>query len=239
VTISRPPSVLLVEDETNLARGIAENLAEEGLLVDTVAAGRQALDWILARRYDLVILDVMLPDLDGLAICELARQAGSETPILFLSAKGAVADRVRGLRAGGDDYLAKPFHLQELLLRVKALVRRRASPAGSSGVIRFQDNEVDPATLQGRSYDGRRFTLTQKEVMVLKVLAERPGEVVSRDDLLARAWEGEHPTPRTIDNFILRLRRRFEPEPERPRFFHSVWGVGYRFTPQGEEKRPE
>ena len=225
--------VLLIEDEENLAAGIRFNLEAEGLAVDWIGDGEEALERIRDPRYQLVILDVMLPGVDGFTLCEEARRNGVDTPVLFLTAKAAVDDRIRGLEAGGDDYLAKPFHLTELLLRVQAILRRRAWGAAETvpDVVRFGDNHFDFTAFAGASWDGKIQQLTQKEAMILKTLAEREGEVVSREDILDRVWGYEaFPSSRTIDNFVLRLRRRFEPDPERPRHFHTVRGVGYRFT---------
>lgn len=234
------PLILVVEDEPHLAAGIAENLEAEGYLVEMIANGREALGRILEVDYDLVLLDVMLPELDGLAICEAARDEGRDMPVLFLSVKDSVDDRIQGLAVGGDDYLSKPFHLQELLLRVRAILRRRrwyeVMLFGDS-VIRFGDNEFDLRTFEGRSWHGGQQTLTQKEAMILKALAERAGEVVSREEILDRVWGYDlYPSSRTIDNFIVRLRKRFEPNPQEPCYFHTVRGVGYRFTPQGVEE---
>ena len=226
--------VLVVEDEIHLARGIVENLEAEGLAVQHVANGREALETILAGDFHLVILDVMLPELDGFAICEEVRRHRRDTPILFLTAKGGVHDRIQGLELGGDDYLPKPFHLDELLLRVRAILRRRRwygdTPEGGA-LIRFGGNSFDVRTYEGRSADGRDHSLTQKEAMILKALAEREGQVVSREEILEKVWGYDaFPSSRTIDNFIVRLRKRFEPEPEHPRHFHTIRGVGYRFV---------
>jgi len=225
--------VLLIEDEENLGAGIRFNLEAEGLEVDWIRDGREALERIRDPRNQLVILDVMLPGVDGFQLCEEARRRGIDTPVLFLTAKAGVDDRIRGLRAGGDDYLAKPFHLTELLLRVQAILRRRSWSARDPGTdaVRFGGNHFDFAAFSGGSWDGQTQRLTQKEAMILRTLAEREGEVVSREEILDRVWGYEaFPSSRTIDNFILRLRKRFEPDPERPRHFHTVRGVGYRFT---------
>jgi two-component system alkaline phosphatase synthesis response regulator PhoP len=235
--------VLLVEDEEHLAAGIAENLELEGHQVEVESHGLQALRRLGEAKFDLVILDVMLPGLDGFALCRLARERGVEAPVLFLTARGAAADRIQGLRAGGDDYLAKPFHLEELLLRVRAILRRArtvasADEAGENGeaqVLEFGGNRVDLKAYRGVSFDGVEQELTHKEAQILKLLARRAGEVVSRDEILDRVWGlEEYPTARTIDNFVLRLRRRFERTPEEPRHFHTVRGVGYRFTVEEE-----
>lgn len=236
--MSEPRSILVVEDEDHLAQGIAENLEAEGFRATVVGEGRQALELVRRGGFDLVLLDVMLPGLDGYTICETARGEGIQTPILFLTAKGSVDDRVRGLEAGGDDYLPKPFHLEELLARVRTILKRwswYARDAERGSLLRFGDNEFDFATFQGRSWDGTLQQLTQKEAVILKVLAERDGEVVSREDLLDKAWGYElYPSTRTIDNFIVRLRKRFERDPQAPLHFHTVRGIGYRFTAKGE-----
>ena len=236
--MTEPRSILVVDDEEHLAQGIAENLEAEGFRATTVGEGRQALELIRRGGFDLVLLDVMLPGLDGFTICETARQEGIQTPILFLTAKGSVDDRVHGLEAGGDDYLPKPFDMEELLARVKTILKRwswYARDAERSQLLRFGGNEFDFATFQGRSWDGTEQQLTQKEAVILKVLAEREGEVVSREELLDKAWGYElYPSTRTIDNFIVRLRKRFERDAQAPRHFHTVRGIGYRFTARGE-----
>ncbi|MDA8016808.1 MAG: response regulator transcription factor [Thermoanaerobaculia bacterium] len=229
------PKILLVEDERHLAQGIAENLEDEGHHVTVESHGARALDTLLDETWDLAILDVMLPGLDGFEICRRARTQGSNVPILFLSARGEVDDRIRGLEAGGDDYLPKPFHLRELLLRVDRILDRtaRETQAGASTgeEVRFGDNVFSFRTYEGLSWDERSHTLTHKEAMILRCLVRRRGEVVKREDILEEVWGHEvFPSTRTIDNFILRLRKRFEPDPERPVFFHTVRGVGYRFT---------
>lgn len=233
------PRILVVEDEPHLAEGIRDNLEEEGYAVELALDGIQGLEAVCGGGHDLVILDVMLPGLDGFALCERARAEGHDVPVLFLTARGTADDRIRGLEAGGDDYLAKPFHLRELLLRVAAILRRRTwyGDTGTTGeVLDFGGNRFDFRTFRGRSWDGTEQALTHKEAMILKALAEREDEVVSREAILERVWGYElFPSTRTIDNFIVRLRRRFEPEPERPRHIHTVRGVGYRFTREPRE----
>lgn len=233
--------ILVVEDDLHLAEGMAENMRAEGYGADTSHDGRDGLAKALASDYDLLILDVMLPHMDGFALCRELRQAGKNTPVLFLTARGDPQDRVRGLEAGGDDYLTKPFHLDEFLLRVKAILRRwdwykqsMARPA-SDGVLRFSGNEVNFRTFRAKSWDGSFHDLTEKEAMILKVLSEHPDDVVTRDDLLEKVWGYEvFPSTRTVDNFILRLRKIFERTPHEPRHFLTVRGVGYRFLPEGE-----
>jgi two-component system alkaline phosphatase synthesis response regulator PhoP len=233
--------ILVVEDDLHLAEGMAENIRAEGYDADTAHDGQLGLDKALTGDYDLLVLDVMLPRMDGFALCRALREQGKSTPVLFLTARGDPQDRVRGLEAGGDDYLTKPFHLDEFLLRVRAILRRwdwfkvsLAKPAAES-VLRFKGNEANFRTFQAQSWDGTTHDLTEKEAMILKVLAEKPGEVVTRDDLLEKVWGYEvFPSTRTVDNFILRLRKIFEREPHDPQHFLTVRGVGYRFLPEGE-----
>jgi two-component system alkaline phosphatase synthesis response regulator PhoP len=232
--------VLVVEDDPHLAAGVIENLRAEGYEVSTAGAGEQALAWLRANPCALILLDVMLPGIDGFAVCRSLREQGNNTPVLFLTARGDPADRVRGLQSGGDDYLAKPFHLQELLLRVRAILRRwdwyrSASATAATAVLSFGGNEVDFRAFRARAWNGEAHELTEKEAMILKVLAEHGGEIVSREDLLEKVWGYDvFPSTRTVDNFILRLRKRFEKDPANPRHFLTVWGVGYRFLAAGE-----
>lgn len=232
-----PSRILLVEDDLPLARGMAENLRLESYTVDIAHDGQVGLERARAGDYDLLVLDVMLPRLSGLELCASLRQHGVNTPVLFLTARGDPHDRVRGLEAGGDDYLTKPFNLDEFLLRIRAILRRwewyRTSVATTSS-LSFGGNQVDFRSFRARAWDSREHELTEKEIMILKVLAERPGEVIGRDDLLERVWGQEvYPSTRTIDNFILRLRKLFEREQQAPRHFITVRGVGYRFDPEG------
>jgi two-component system, OmpR family, alkaline phosphatase synthesis response regulator PhoP len=240
VSAAAPAHVLVVEDDANLAAGVMENLRAEGYEVSLAGDGEQALTWLGAHLCALVILDVMLPGADGLTVCRTLRERGNTTPVLFLTARGDPADRVRGLETGGDDYLAKPFHLQEFLLRVRAILRRwdwyrSVSATADTAVLRFGGNEVDFRVFRARAWTGEAQELTEKEAMILKVLAEHAGQIVSREDLLERVWGYDvFPSTRTVDNFILRLRKRFEKDPANPRHFLTVWGVGYRFLLEGE-----
>jgi two-component system, OmpR family, alkaline phosphatase synthesis response regulator PhoP len=240
VSAAAPAHVLVVEDDANLAAGVMENLRAEGYEVSLAGDGEQALTWLGAHLCALVVLDVMLPGADGLTVCRTLRERGNTTPVLFLTARGDPADRVRGLEAGGDDYLAKPFHLQEFLLRVRAILRRwdwyrSVSATADTAVLRFGGNEVDFRVFRARAWTGEAQELTEKEAMILKVLAEHAGQIVSREDLLERVWGYDvFPSTRTVDNFILRLRKRFEKDPANPRHFLTVWGVGYRFLLEGE-----
>ena len=232
--MSEPARILVVEDEEHLALGIRDNLVDEGYAVELVDDGLAALEALRKRAHELVLLDVMLPGLDGFTVCAKARAEGIEVPVLFLTARSEADDRIQGLESGGDDYLTKPFRLQELLLRVSAILRRTrwyADRSASGDALSFGENRFDFASWSGRSWDGDEQVLTQKEAMILKCLAEHEGEVVRREEILEQVWGYDvYPSTRTVDNFILRLRKRFEREPERPRHLHTVRGVGYRFT---------
>ena len=232
--------VLVVEDDPHLSAGVLENLRAEGYEAHAAGDGEQALAWLKAYPCELIVLDVMLPGIDGFGVCRALRGEGNNTPVLFLTARGDPADRLRGLESGGDDYLAKPFHLQEFLLRVRAILRRwdwyrGASATADTAVLSFDGNEVDFRAFRARGWNGESHELTEKEAMILKVLAEHGGEIVSREDLLEKVWGYDvFPSTRTVDNFILRLRKRFERDPANPRHFLTVWGVGYRFLREGE-----
>ena len=226
--------LLVVEDEAHLAEVIADNLVLEGWHVDVVGDGVSALERVRAEPPDLVLLDVMLPRMDGFEVCETLRGEGVQVPILFLTAKSSRDDRVRGLAAGGDDYLPKPFDLEELILRVRAILRRadwyeEPSPSGDELVL--GDAVVDYKTYAVTRGD-KRVELSQKETMILRCLAEHAGQVVSRADIVERVWGYDaFPSLRTVDNFIVRLRRLVEPDPRNPTYIHTVRGTGYRLTP--------
>jgi two-component system alkaline phosphatase synthesis response regulator PhoP len=228
--------ILVVDDEVNLAEGIRENLEIEGYETEVAFDGEEGLEKLHNGQYDLVLLDVMMPKLDGLQVCSRLREAGDQTPVLFLTVRNDTDDRIRGFEVGGDDYLSKPFHLRELLLRVGAILRRSAWYSDKQTTLSFDDNEVDFRTYQARAWDGSTHNLTHKEAMILKLLAEKAGQIVTREDVLDRVWGYEvFPSTRTVDNFIVRLRKRFERNPEAPAHFHTVRGVGYRFTYEPEE----
>lgn len=238
--MSRRARILVVDDEAHLAAGISENLEAEGYSTEIAHDGAEGLEKIRTQNYDLVLLDVMMPKLNGLEVCEAMRRDGTQTPVMFLTVKSAADDRIRGLEAGGDDYLAKPFHLKELLLRVAAILRRSDWYSGSDDSLSFTGNEIDFKTYQARAWDGTEHALTHKEAMILKVLSDQSGIIVPREDILDKVWGYEvFPSTRTIDNFIVRLRKRFERNPEAPEHFHTVRGVGYRFTLEPEATSPD
>jgi len=223
--------ILLVEDEENIRETVKLNLELEGYEVVTTDDGKQALKHTREQHFDLLILDVMLPEVDGFQICEQVRLTNREVPIIFLTAKDTAQDRITGLRKGADDYLTKPFNLEELLLRVEKLIQRTSkAPEVSPDVYSFGDNTVNFATFEATGNSGD-FTLTKKEAMLLKLLIDRKGEVVSRQQILQSVWGYDvYPSTRTIDNFILSFRKYFERQPREPEFFLSVRGVGYKFV---------
>lgn len=230
------PLVLLVEDEATLAEVIADNLEAEGYRVEIAPDGKQGLEAWQALTPNLIVLDVMLPYVNGFDVCKTMRERGDSTPVLFLSAKGQADDRVTGLSVGGDDYLTKPFHLPEFLLRVGNMLKRQQWGDGAHVLdkVAFGSNEVNFRTWVATLEGGRQELLGERELKIFKLLAERAGEVVSRDDILDEVWgEDAFPSSRTVDNFVLRLRKLFEPNPSEPTYIHTIWGVGYKFTPEG------
>jgi two-component system alkaline phosphatase synthesis response regulator PhoP len=225
--------ILIVDDEEHLADALAHNLQFEGFSTTVAYDGEEGLKLARTIQFDLVILDIMMPKLDGLEVCRRLRATGSRVPILFLTAKAADADRLLGLKVGADDYVAKPFLLEELILRIHGVFRRQewytTAPADQE-IFRFGKNEVNFLTYEATT-NGRTVSLTEKECMLMKLLVERRDQVVSREEILERVWGYRFSTSsRTIDNFIVRLRRYFEADPKKPRYIHSVRGVGYRFT---------
>jgi len=232
--MSSSERLLVVEDELNLANVISDNLEVEGFEVEIVSDGARALERIREDAPALVLLDVMLPGLDGFSICERLRAEDNQVPILFLTAKSEKDDRVRGLEAGADDFLTKPFDLRELILRVRAILKRTRwfeDASRSTSELVLGDARVDFKSFTVHTPD-REVRLSSKEIMILRFLVERTGDVVSRDEILDRVWGYDaFPTTRTIDNFVVRLRRVLEPDPRNPRFIHTVRGIGYRLTP--------
>lgn len=231
------PRILIADDEKHLREGVKLNLELEGYEVEEARDGREALDLHGSQRFNLLILDVMMPEIDGFEVCERVRLTDQETPILFLTAKDTGGDRVSGLKRGADDYLAKPFNLEELLLRAKVLVKHSLKGTEAASDLRtysFGDNTVDFANYEAHGIHGP-VSLTKKEGMLLKLLVDRRGEVVSRQQILQSVWGYDvFPSTRTIDNFILSFRKYFEPDPKEPRYFLSVRGIGYKFM--GDEE---
>lgn len=224
--------ILLVEDEESIRNVVRLNLELEGYEVVSTGNGKKALEYTRSQHFDLLLLDVMLPDLDGFTITEQVRLSNAEVPILLLTAKDMAQDRVTGLKKGADDYLTKPFNLEELLLRVSNLLRRSQRVKGEAlDLYDFGRNQVNFNTFEAKTWRGAELMLTKKEAMLLKLLVERKNEVVSRNQILQAVWGYDvFPSTRTIDNFILAFRKYFEEDPKMPRYFHSIRGVGYKFT---------
>jgi two-component system alkaline phosphatase synthesis response regulator PhoP len=226
--------ILLVEDEDHLLKTIRLNLELEGYTVLSAIDGSSALKIFEPQQFDLVVLDVMLPLLNGFDVCSAIREKDKQVPILFLTAKGTSDDKIHGLRLGADDYLVKPFHLEEFLLRVNNLVRRSIRNNSKAPVINteytFGSNSINFSTFEAWG-NKQSWALTKREVELLRLLIIRSGEVISRDEILSELWSDDAlPTARTIDNFILNFRKYFEHNPREPEYFHSIRGVGYKFT---------
>lgn len=221
--------ILIVEDEENIGKLLKMNLEIEGHEVIWETDGNQAFETYQSERFDLLILDIMLPGQSGIHLCRKIRLHNMEVPIMFLSAKSTAEERIKGLKIGADDYLTKPFELEELLLRVERLLHRSYTDKKSKlEVIEFGKNKVNFIEYQAEK-DGEIFSLTQKEVLLLKLLYEKKNEVVSRKEILQAVWGYDVlPSTRTIDNFILMLRKHFEEDPKKPKIFKSVRGVGYK-----------
>ncbi len=225
--------LLVVEDERNVARTLVERLRKEGFDVAWASTAAEADLEITARKFDLALLDVGLPDRSGFEVAESLRKSQPQAAIIFLTAFGTPEDRIRGLELGAEDYVVKPFHLKELLLRVQNGLKRAkyvASDLAASELLSVGKARIDFAKFTAE-VDGREHSLTHKECALLKLLVERRGKVVSRDEILNHVWsEDEFPTSRTVDNFIMRLRRLIEENPEEPAVIRSVRGVGYLFV---------
>jgi len=225
------PRILVIEDELPMRTALTDCLQAEGYRVLTASDGGGGLDRVIREKPDLVLLDVMMPKLDGFALCAELRRIENPVPVLMLTAKGQVQDRGRGLDAGADDYLIKPFSTDELLARVRALLRRQRRQGGAPTTLALGDVRIDLVRQTARR--GRRtLHLTAKEFAMLRLLVEARGEPVSRERFLDVVWGyTAFPTTRTVDNHIASLRGRLEPKPEEPRWIKTVHGVGYRLEP--------
>ena len=224
--------ILLLEDEKHLAETLKLNLELEGYNPVLVGDGQVAIARFKEEKFDLAILDIMVPSIDGIGVAESIRLNDTKIPILFLSAKGTAEDRILGLKKGGDDYIAKPFNLEELLLRIKKLLsRNEANPVKTNfNEYSFGNNYINFDSYEAKGPNGN-FTLTKKESLLLKLLIENKNEVVSREKILQTVWGyAVYPSTRTIDNFVLAFRKYFETDPRNPIHFKSLRGVGYKFN---------
>lgn len=227
-------SILLVEDEEHLQDALKLNFEMEDYEVTSAYDGEEALKAIQNEYFDLIVLDVMLPEIDGIAVCENIRLSNTEVPILMLSAKSQSKDRILGLKKGADDYLTKPFSLEELLLRVRILINKSQKISAKEPVTEqyaFGKNLINFKSLECTTKSGELVALTKKEAMLLKLLIENKNEVVTREKILQSVWGyNVYPTTRTVDNFILNFRKYFEEDSRNPKYFYSVRGIGYKFT---------
>lgn len=219
--------ILIVEDEPDIALGLVDDLTREGYEVQSAATGPDGLKRARGETWDLILLDIMLPGMDGFDVCRELRKSRVRTPVIMLTAKAHDAEKVMGLELGADDYVTKPFNPRELRARVKAVLRRFDD--GSPGVLRFGDLEVDFDRAEVR-LAGNPVDLTALEFRLLKVFIERRGRVLSRSQLIEAAWEPvTHVSDRAVDTHVLHLRQKIEREPGRPEYLHGVRGMGYRF----------
>ncbi|OWY24316.1 DNA-binding response regulator [Sphingobacteriales bacterium UPWRP_1] len=230
--------ILLAEDEEHLQDALKLNLEAEGYEVVAVSNGADAIRAFKEQRFNLAVLDIMLPEVDGLQVCEQIRLEDVEMPVLFLTAKDSTQDKIQGLKKGADDYITKPFNLEEFLLRVRVLLKHSVKGADKpdSPLVsyKFGGNEIDFITYKAICQSGE-INLTKKEIKLLKLLISRKNEVVSREHILRTVWGYDvYPSTRTIDNFILAFRKHFEKDQRNPQYFHSVRGVGYKFTDNPE-----
>lgn len=236
-------SVLIVEDEAHLAAGLKLNFELDGYRVVVARSLREAgAALVQSGPIDIILLDVMLPDGDGYSFCRQLRDNGQYMPVIMLTARSAAEDRVRGLDSGADDYMPKPFDLPELLARVRSALRRSgwrqpdSASEGPQGTLRFGEAVINFDTHEATA-SGRPVRLTQLELDLIQYFAQHPGRVLSREELLERVWKLRNaPNTRSVDNFIVRLRRHFEREPDKPVYFVSHRGAGYRFVPDSEAK---
>ena len=228
-------NVLLVEDEENMHEALKLNLEIEGYSVTSAYDGMQALKASQGEYFDLIIMDIMLPEMDGISVTESIRLQNAEVPILMLSAKNNTSDKVLGLRKGADDYITKPFDLEELLLRVSKLIEKNKKLQDKESTIgdefEFGKNKVNFSAQNAVNWEGKNIDLSKKEAMLLKLLFENKNDVLTREKILQVVWGyNVYPSTRTIDNFILSFRKYFEEDSRNPRYFHSVRGMGYKFT---------
>ena len=222
--------LLIIEDELPMRTALCETLKAEGYKVRAAADGATGLERALSEEHDLILLDVMMPKLDGYALCRELRRKGRKTPVLMLTAKGMVDDRVDGLDAGADDYLVKPFAMRELLARVRALLRRAERGDAAPDQLVLGKTVID-FVRQTALQEGRSIELSMREFAMLRLMASRPGEAISRETFLDEVWEyNAWPTTRTVDNFIASLRSQLEPEPESPCYILTARGAGYRLA---------
>ncbi|MDQ3031863.1 MAG: response regulator transcription factor [Myxococcota bacterium] len=222
--------ILLVEDDPGIALGLVDSLEFEGFAVTHARTGHEGIQLARQEHPDCIILDLMLPDTNGYRVCEQIRSGDPLVPILMLTARSQEADKIRGLDAGADDYVTKPFSVGELIARIRAIFRRTTRAQMSEAPLRIGAATIDPAA-QTMTRGRETSSLSFYEVQLLKYLHERAGQVVSRDEILDKVWGVEGgPTNRTVDNFIVKLRKKVEPHPDKPVHILTVYGLGYKLV---------
>lgn len=222
--------LLVIEDEISLADTLKLNLELENYTVEICNDGSKALEQINNFKPDLLLLDIMLPGINGVDIYKLLREKGQNMPVIFLTAKNQFNDKIEGLKLGADDYITKPFDLEELLLRINIILKRAYPQNETTKIFKFNHGEINFNTYEVTTKDNTIEMLSKREIALLKLLIENKNEVVSRDDIIYKLWnKDENPSSRTIDNFILTFRKLFEPNPKEPIHFLSIRGVGYKF----------
>ena len=222
--------ILIVEDEQSLAQTIALNLQLENYKTMLAVSGNKALEMfrLNANAINLVLLDVMLPEINGFDLCKQFKKIDPSIPIIFLTAKNQISDKIEGLKLGADDYITKPFDLEELLLRVSNLIKRTQKEIPA--IFNFNNCSINFETFEIKDIHGASSTLSKREIGLLKLLTEHENKVISRDEIIEKLWDvNENASSRTIDNYILNFRKYFEANPKEPVHFHSIRGVGYKF----------
>ena len=231
-------TIIVVEDDRNIARGLEKNLRFEGFAVQVAEDGERGLELVVDKKPDLVLLDVMLPKMNGFEVLREVRRLGLETPVLMLTAKAEELDKIRGLDLGADDYITKPFSLSELMARIRAVLRRKRRFEKKIEHVTFGRVKVD-FVARSVEVDGSPVKLTHRELELLRLFLTREGEALEREEIVRRVWGFDYEgTDRTLDNFVSRLRRKLELDPDEPRHFLTVRGVGYRFVSAQSEKEP-
>lgn len=222
--------ILIVEDELALQETLKLNLELENYVVTTCSSGKDVLQIVKQESPDLILLDIMLPVFNGTEVYKQLREANIFTPVIFLTAKSDVKDKIEGLKLGADDYITKPFDLEELLLRIINVLKRNNVNPKPTDLFSFNSCDINFATFEIKDINGKKETLSKREMALLKLLTDNINTVVSRDEILDKLWtKDENPSSRTIDNYILNFRKLFEKNPKEPVHFHSIRGVGYKF----------
>ncbi|MDP8245771.1 MAG: response regulator transcription factor [Candidatus Hinthialibacter antarcticus] len=226
------PRILIIEDEPDMRRGLQDNLEFENYMVVTTANGVEGLRLAQKEEFDLILLDLMLPGMDGIDVCRHLKDGGSLTPIIMLTARGSEADKIEGLEIGADDYITKPFSLRELLARIKAILRRtQIEPRESIHTFQFSDVTLDFDHMTATK-NGEELEFSPREMEIMKLLVESEGKIVSREQFLKQVWGYDNvPATRTVDNHIAKLRQKIEIEPDSPQHIITAHRQGYRFIP--------